>query len=318
MPDDELFELAEAGELKNPATLERQVRRMLGDEKAQSFVAHFTDTWLRLNKLGSMPPDEKMFRPYYTYELEPLMKRETRLYFKHLLDNNLSIEGFLDSDYTFVNAYMAQHYGVEGVVGDEFRKISLPPNLLRGGLLGQASVLTTTSNGVETSPVVRGVWILENILGTPPPSPPPDVEPLEPDIRGATTIREQLAKHRTVSTCNDCHRKIDPLGFALENYDPIGTYRATYKRRKEIETAGELPSGEKFENIVQLKSILKQRKDQFAHCLTEKMLTYATGRTLTHKDRPVVEAIVNNLSKSGYGLQDLVALVATSEPFLIE
>ena len=318
MPDDALFALAEKGELKNPKTIELQVRRMLADEKAKSFVDRFTDTWLRLNTLGSMPPDEKMFRSYYQFELEPLMKTETRLFFKHLLDNNLSIEDFLDSDYTFVNAYMAQLYGLEGIVGDDFRKVALSKDSMRGGLLGHASVLTATSNGVETSPVVRGVWILENILGTPPSPPPPDVEPLEPDIRGATTIRDQLAKHRKVSTCNDCHRKIDPLGFALENYDPIGSFRPTYKRRKEIETAGELPSGEKFEDITQLKGILKARKDQFAHCLTEKMLTYATGRVMTHYDRSAVDEIVKGLSQKGYGLKDLVVFVATSKTFLEE
>ena len=198
---------------------------MLKDKKAKAFIERFTDGWLRINTLGSMLPDEKAFESYYSQRLEHAMREETRRYFGNLLVGNGSILDLLDSDYTFLNGPLAKHYGFKGINGETFRRVSLPKNSHRGGLLGHASVLTVTANGVETSPVVRGVWILDNILGTPPSPPPPDVEPLEPDTRGATTIREQLKKHRNVQACADCHAKIDPLGFALEFYDPIGGYR---------------------------------------------------------------------------------------------
>ena len=184
-----------------------------------------------------------------------------------------------------------------------------------------ASILTATSNGVESSPVTRGIWVLENILGTPPPPPPPDVEPLEPDIRGATTIRQQLAKHRNVATCAECHRKIDPIGFALESFDPIGSFRRQYRDSKgkpvsAVDTAGTLPSGESFEDIAELKQLLLKQKDQFARCLTAKMLTYALGREVGFQDRPAVESIVGELAAQGYGLQDLVELIVTSDVFI--
>ena len=179
-----------------------------------------------------MPPDSKAFESYYKDRLEIFFKKETRLFFADLLESNGSILNFLDSDYAFLNDALAKHYGIEGVQGEHFRKVTLGPADHRGGLLGQGSVLTLTANGIETSPVVRGIWVLENILGTPPPPPPPDVQPLEPDTRGTTSIREQLNKHRTVAACADCHRKIDPAGFALEFYDPVGAYRSRYPARK--------------------------------------------------------------------------------------
>ena len=293
---------------------------MLRDERARGFAEQFTDSWLRLNKLGSMPPDNAKFKVYYDRSLQPLMKEETRSYFQHILEENRPIDEFLQSDYAFLNRYMADLYGIEGVVGDRFRKVALPSDSPRGGLLSQASVLTTTSNGVETSPVVRGIWILENILGTPPSPPPPDVEPLEPDIRGATTIRDQLVKHRKIETCAECHRKIDPLGFAMEHFDPIGRYRERYRNEegeltRAVDAAGELPGGQQFQNLDELKEVLLDRKQLFAKCLTEKMLTYALGRELSFGDRKTVQGIVEELEKRGDGLQDLVELVVTSEAF---
>ena len=225
MPDDELLRVAASGKLSEPKTLLAQTRRMLKDPRAEALVENFTNSWLHLHEIGSMPPDAQKFTAYYDRQLEPLMRRETRMFFAEVLHENLSIEHFIDSDFTFVNRYLAAHYGLPNVQGDEFRRVTLPEESFRGGLLGHASVLTATSNGVETSPVTRGIWVLENILGSPPPPPPPDVEPLEPDIRGATTIREQLAKHRNVATCAECHRKIDPIGFAMESFDPIGSFR---------------------------------------------------------------------------------------------
>lgn len=320
MPDQQLFASASKGELSDPEILRGHVIRMLKDPRARAMADLFTDSWLHLNKLGEMPPDTGKFKVYHERFLEPLMKEETRLYFHHVLANNRPIEEFIDSDYSFVNRYIAELYGFEGIEGDQFRKVRFADRTMRGGILGHASILTATSNGVETSPVIRGIWILENILGTPPSPPPPDVDPLEPDIRGATTVREQLQKHRKVETCYECHRKIDPLGFAMENYDPIGRYRTVYRDDRgrvtnRIETSGELPSGERFSHIADLKDILLERKDQFAHCLTEKLLTYALGRKLHFGDRATVNQICEDLKDRGNGLQDLVELVVLSDVF---
>ena len=316
MPDDELFALARKKRLHQPEVLRAQIDRMLKDEKARAFVENFTERWLALYKIGEMPPDPRNFRLYYQAHLEDAIKKETHEFFQHILNGNMSIAHFIDSDFTFINRDLSLLYRIEGVEGREFSKVKLDdPN--RGGLLGHASVLTATSNGIETSPVVRGVWILENILGTPPTPPPPDVEPLEPDIRGSKTIRQQLANHRKIATCNECHRHIDPLGFALENYNPIGGWRNNYGRNKpKIDASDVMADGTHFDGLVGFKKILMQKKDQFARCLTEKMLTYATGRTLEATDRPEVDRIVHNLKTQGYGLKDLVMLVATSEPFL--
>ncbi len=293
---------------------------MLRDEKARGFVNQFTDSWLRLNKLGSMPPDAEKFKVYHDRKLQPLMKEETRSFFQHILNFNRPIEEFLQSDYTFLNRYLADLYGMAGIVGDHFRQVALPADSTRGGVLSQASVLTTTSNGVETSPIVRGIWVLENILGTPPSPPPPDVEPLEPDIRGATTIREQLVNHRKVETCAGCHRTIDPLGFAMESFDPIGRHRKFYRKdtgevTKEVDTSGELPTGQSYQDLDDLKKLLLEQKHLFAKCLTEKLLTYALGRELTFGDRATVREIREELENRGNGLRDLVELVVTSEAF---
>ena len=320
MPDKKLFAAAANGKLNDPEELRQQALRMLNDSKAKALADNFTDSWLHLNQLGEMPPDTGKFSIYHTRFLEPLMKEETRLYFQHLLMNNLSIDEFIDSDYTFVNRYIGDLYGFEGTQGDNFQKVQFADREVRGGILGHASVLTVTSNGVETSPVKRGIWILENILGTPPSPPPPDVDPLEPDIRGATSIREQLQKHRKVETCAECHRKIDPLGFAMEIYNPIGAYRKEYRNDQghpigKIETAGRLTTGESFKTMADLKTILLNHKDQFAHCLTEKMLTYALGRKLTFVDRSTVNLICEELESRGSGLKDLIELVVMSDAF---
>ena len=319
MPDDELSMAAESGKLETTDGLTTQINRMLRDDKANDFVEHFTDTWLRINTLGSMPPDPKAFKSYYRDRLEKLFKRETRLFFGDLIESNSSIVNLLDSDYTFVNDALAKHYGIDNVYGEHFRRVALQPKHHRGGLLGQGSVLTLTANGIETSPVVRGVWVLENIFGTPPSPPPPDVEPLEPDTRGTTTIREQLARHRTVAACADCHRKIDPAGFALEFYDPVGGYRSRYSARGgrgiAVDGSGQLPSGETFEDEQGLKQLLVDRKDRFAEALTEKLLTYATGRSMTFRDDTDIKEIAAACAENGYGLLDLIIGVVTSETF---
>lgn len=320
MPDEALFAAAEKGILSDAHELRYQTLRMLRDPKARDFVDGFTDSWLHLNDLGAMPPDSKKFKEYHDRQLQGLMKEETRLFFQDILENNRDIAAFIDSDFTYLNRYMADLYEVDGVATDAFERVALPEGNRRGGLLGQASVLTMTSNGVETSPVVRGIWVLENILGTPPAPPPPDVDPLEPDIRGATTIRDQLAKHRKVETCAECHRKIDPIGFALESFDPIGRYREVYRSDSgkaigEVDTSGKLVTGEPFSHVDELKDLLLERKELFARCLVEKMLIYALGRELNFGDRPMVDRLTENLAFRGYGLADLVELVATSEAF---
>ncbi|MBI1353582.1 MAG: DUF1592 domain-containing protein [Acidobacteria bacterium] len=318
-PDEPLLQAAAAGGLQAEGALRAQALRMLRDPRAQALTERFTERWLELYKIGSMPPGMSDFPAYYVDGLEEAMKAETRLFFQNALDENLPLEVFLDADFTFVNGGLARLYGLEGVHGAELRKTALPDRR-RGGLLGMASVLTASANGIDTSPVVRGVWVLENILGIQPTPPPPDVEPLEPDIRGATTIRDQLQKHRSIATCNSCHQKFDPLGFALENFDPIGGWRDNYRRPKgpgpRVDASGELPSGEVFDSIMSFKSALVENHTQgFARCVTEKLLAYAMGRTLEPSDRPEVERLVAEQSRPGQGLRDLVLRVAESEAF---
>jgi hypothetical protein len=312
--------LAASGRLTEPDILKAQTIRLLEDERSSAFTEAFTARWLELYKIGTMPPNVKDFQTYYVDGLEHSMKQETQLFFRHILENNLPLSQFLDSDFTFVDGGLARLYGIEGIHGPEFQTVSLKSDPRRGGLLGHASILTASANGIDTSPVIRGIWVLENILGSPPSPPPPDVEPLEPDIRGATTIRDQLDKHRKVATCYECHRKIDPLGFALENYDPIGGWRERYPRSGDkgprIDASGQLPNGHTFEGIVDFKEVLTGRQHQFAQCLTEKLLAYSMGRTLEFTDRPEVNGIVTELKNQGMGMRDLVLLVVQSYAFL--
>lgn len=314
MPDKTLLDAAAQGELSTADELRAQTSRMLADARSDAFVDGFPDSWLTLRDLGATPPDRSTFPDFYHYDLNASMREETRLFIRHMLDNDLNVRNFLDSDFAFVNKALARHYQLPVPTDRGFRKISLTDGR-RGGLLGQASVLTVTANGIDTSPVVRGVWILENILGTPPSPPPPDVEPLDPDIRGAKTIRDQLQKHRSVPACNDCHRKIDPLGFALENFDPVGRWRTTYGARGKIDSSGKLPDGNSFTNISEFKRLLLQREDQFVRALTEKLLEYATGRVLVPADRVHVDQIVTTLKSRGNGFKSLISLVVQSPVF---
>ena len=242
--------------------LREQVERMLVDPKSAAFIEHFTDRWLRLDKIGSMPPDVKRYRDYYTENLDVAMKQESHLFFGYILKHNLDIATFIDSDFTFANRGLAKLYGMPPLGDAELVKVAVTDRR-RGGLLGQASVLTATANGIDTSPVIRGVWVLENLLGTPPSPPPPDVEPLAPDLRGATTIREQLAKHREIASCNDCHAKIDPMGFALENFGPIGEWRDTYYRQRQspIDASAQFPDGTRYRDITEFKTQLMRHQN---------------------------------------------------------
>ena len=313
-PDVALLKLAADGSLKDPGVLKAQVARMLKDPRSEAFIDGFLDSWLTFRDLGSAPPDRATFRSYYYHDLGDAMRQETRLFTRHVIDANRPIYDFIDSDYAFVNRPLAQLYGLPNPEKREFQQVKLTDKR-RGGLLGQASVLTVTANGFDTSPVVRGVWLLENILGTPPPPPPPDVEPLDPDVRGATSIRDQLAKHRETPSCYDCHQAIDPIGFALENFDAIGAWRANYGKRVKVDASGELPTGERFDDVVGLKKVLMNRKDRFARALTSKLMAYALGRHVGPEDRPTVDGILVELEKGNVGMQELITQVVLSEPF---
>ncbi len=318
MPDAELLRLAQSQELTKPEVLAAQTRRMLASPRSDAFVSGFLDSWLNLRSLGTTPPDLKEFEAYYSKDLEDAFKRETRLFMRDLIERDASIANFLDSKHSFLNQALSTHYGL-GDLGDparghEFRKVTFT-DPKRGGLLGMGSVLTVTANGIETSPVVRGVFLLENILGTPPPPPPDDVPPIDPDVRGAKSIRELLSKHRESPNCFGCHQRIDPLGFALENFDPIGGWRTKYAKAP-IDAAGELPSGEKFSDVAGLKKILVNRQKLFVRMLTERLLTYACGRRIDALDEPIVEKIVAQLPAHNHGLRSLIEAVATSELFV--
>jgi len=319
MPDAELIRLAQSQELTKPEVLTAQTRRMLASPRSHAMVSGFLDSWLNLRSLGTTPPDRGDFETYYSKNLEHAFKEETRLFMRDLIERDASIANFLDSNYTFANQALVTHYGL-GDLGDparahEFRKVALKdPN--RGGLLGMGSVLTVSANGIETSPVIRGVFLLDNILGTPSPPPPDDVPAIDPDVRGASSIRDLLSKHRESPSCSSCHEKIDPLGYALESFNPVGGWRTNYDKRTKIDTSGELPGGEKFTDVVGLKKILLGRQSAFAHMLTDRLLTYACGRRIDALDDPVVKQIVAGLPNHNYGLRSLIEAVVASEPFL--
>lgn len=317
-PDAELRRVADSGELLKQDVLVAQVRRLLASPRSGAFVNGFLDAWLNLRALGDMPPDRGEFRKFYAQNLQPAMKTETRLFMRDLIDRNESVLRFVDADYTFANRPLAKLYGEEKAVdptrAHEFQRIAFS-SPQRGGLLGQGSVLTVSANGIETSPVIRGVWVLENILGTPPAPPPDNVPPIDPDIRGAKSMRELLAKHRDNPGCYECHRKIDPLGFALESFDPIGAARKTYEKGIKIDTSGELPSGQRFADVAELKKALLARKEPFARMLAERLLTYACGRRIEGLDRPAVDKVVASVANDDYRMRDLIEAVVTSLTF---
>jgi len=318
MPDDELLKSAASGALLHNGTLLAQARRMLSSPRADAFLAGFLDSWLNLRSLGDMPPDRDAFEHFYALDLQAAMKRETRLFARHLLDRNEPISRFLDADYTYLNRPLAKLYGIADQVpatgGHNFRLVRFTnPN--RGGLLGQASVLTVTANGIETSPVTRGVWLLENIFGTPPAPPPDNVPAIDPDIRGAKTMREILTKHRDTPACFACHQKIDPPGFALENFDPIGAWRTHYKPGLPVDATGTMPDGKSFNDVAGLKKILAANQPQFARMLAEKLLAYASGRRMEPLDRPRMDRLTKDLAARGNGFRDLVELAVLSEIF---
>lgn len=318
MPDAELRATADSGRIFEEAELLRQTRRLLASPRSNRFVAAFLDSWLNLRSLGDMPPDRTTFVDYYADDLQDAMLRETRLFARDLIDRNASVLAFLDSDHSFVNRNLAKLYGMADLVppdsGHEFRRVALSDRN-RGGLLGQGSILTVTANGIETSPVTRGIWLMENILGTPPPPPPDDVPPIDPDVRGAKSIREILAKHRETPACHDCHRRIDPLGFALENFDPVGRWRTSYGRRVTVDASGEMPSGEHFHSVADFKKILLSKPETFIRGLTSRLLTFACGRRMEALDRPEIDRVIEKAKADDLGFRSLIEQVVLSDAF---
>jgi hypothetical protein len=313
MPDDTLLSLAEQRRLRAPGVLDAQVTRMLADPKASALAENFAGQWLETRNLDTIKPDPQKF-PEWGPELRDDFKTETRMFFDAILRENRPIGDFIDARYTFLNERLAKHYGIDGVTGPAFRRVELTTPE-RGGVLGQGSVLAVSSYPTRTSVVIRGKYILQNILGTPPPPPPPDVPQLDEQAVGTKmSLRKQMESHRTNAICASCHSRMDPLGFALENYDAIGKWR-TRDGDFPVDASGVLPDGKSFSTPAEMRKILTERIDEFARTLTEKMLVYSLGRGLERYDRPTVRQITTKLESSGYGLQTLVREVVNSLPF---
>lgn len=315
MPDDTLFRLAKEGQLRKPEVLEAQVRRMLKDARARALVDNFAGQWLQLRNLKAFAPDTARF-PSFDEGLRADMLKETELFFEHVVREDRSVLEFLAADYTFVNERLARHYGIPNVKGEQFQKVALAGSP-RGGLLTQASILAVTSNPTRTSPVKRGKWILENILGTPPPPPPPGVDELKDDKEGAVltgTLRQRMEQHRANPNCATCHQRMDPLGFGFENFDAVGAWRSQ-DGKEPVDASGVLPGGQTFQGPAELKAVLLTKKELFARCLSEKMLTFALGRGTERSDRCAVDAIARDLAAGDYRFGALVLSVVRSDPF---
>ncbi|HXX94176.1 MAG TPA: DUF1592 domain-containing protein, partial [Planctomycetota bacterium] len=314
MPDPELFDLAGKGTLHEPEVLEGQVRRMLRDPKASSLATNFAIQWLQLRRLDQVTPDVRRY-PAWNEPLRDAMRQETALFFEAILREDRSVVDLLDADFTFLNETLARHYGLDGVKGPEMRRVKLPDSR-RGGVLTMGGVLTVTSNPTRTSPVKRGKWVLETILGTPPPPPLPDAGELKDEPEGAEklTVRQRLELHRADPSCAACHRRMDPIGIGFENYDAIGGWREK-EGKLPLDVAGTLIDGRSFVGPVELKRILLTRKDDYVRCLAEKMLTYALGRGVEYFDTNVVKGIRKKLADQGYRFSALVMEIVRSAPF---
>ncbi len=326
MPDRELFDLAAAGRLSDDDVLASQVDRMLDDPKSERFIDDFAGQAFRLYEMNATTPDKALY-PEYDSRLGQAMTRETQLFLAELLAEDLSVGNLIDSDFTFLNRRLAEHYGFEGVTGQQMRKVAIPADSPRGGLLTQASIHKITANGTTTSPVPRGNFVLASLLGQPAPPPPAGIEGLEPDTRGATTIREQLDKHRTDTVCNSCHRNIDPPGFALESFDPIGGFREAYRIPGEegaggyrkglpVDVTGVTPRGQVFVGIEEYKKLLYGNElDQVARHIASQLIAFATGAPVEFADREAVEDILSELADDGYPLRSMIREVVKSDLF---
>ena len=324
-PDEALSTSAVSGKLSSDAELKKEIDRLLSDERVNGFVNGFLDSWLNLRDLGGMPPPRETNRAYYAEDLPASMKTEVRLFFRDMLKENRPVSQFLHADHSFIDKKLAKLYDLPEQktlrLADGFQKVSLKDNPRRGGLLGMAAVLTVSANGVETSPVTRGAWISENILGVKPPPPPDTVPAIEPDVSGTTTIRERLAKHSIDRTCAECHRKIDPLGFSLEAFDAVGRWRTTYPKPKKgaapkIDTTGEFASGKTYQDFAGFRDILHDnREDQFTRHLIRSLLAYSTGRLMEPADEFAVDRIHEKVKQQGLGMRSLVVECLTSDLF---
>jgi hypothetical protein len=336
MPDDELRAAADAGKLSDADVRHQQVERMLGHPKAEAFIKNFSDQWLNLTEIDATTPDSKLY-PEFDELLKYAMLDETRAFIRELVASDRSVTNVVDSSFGFMNSRLARHYGIPGPGGEDLRQVTFRPEDRRGGLITQGSILKVTANGTTTSPVIRGVWMMDRILGVAVPPVPANVPAIEPDIRGATTIREQLAKHREIETCAACHVKIDPPGFALENYDVIGGWRDEYraavdgfkpaKAGKDGKEGGWQPGpavdpsyttadGQAFTNLSEFKQILLSDPDKIARNLAAKLLTYGTGAGIAFSDRQVLDDIVAKTRNQGHGVRSLMHAVIASDSFL--
>jgi hypothetical protein len=316
VPDDELLDLAIAGTLSQPATLERQVKRMLASPKADALVTNFADQWLYVRNLAAASPDARTF-PDFDDNLRQAFRRETELFVASIVSEDRSALDLLRANYTFVNERLARHYGIPNVYGSRFRRVSLDENSVRGGILGQGSVLTVTSYANRTSPVLRGKWILENILGTPPPPPPPNVPVLkDTDAEGRVlSMRERMAQHRANPACAGCHQLMDPAGLSMENFDAIGRWRLRTESGGAVDASGGLPDGSTFTGISGLRAAVLRKPELFVGTLTEKLLTYGLGRGLEYYDTPAVRRIVRDARMQDYRFSSLVLGIVSSDPF---
>jgi mono/diheme cytochrome c family protein len=314
IPDDELIDVAARRQLRAPAVLERQVRRMLADRRSSALVANFVGQWLYLRNMQLVTPDAKLF-PDFDGNLRDALQRETELFFESQLKEDHSVPELLTANYTFLNERLARHYGIPGVYGSHFRRVTYPDDR-RTGLLGHGSLLTATSYPDRTSPVSRGKWVLENILGSPPPPPPPNVPALEDSAKGmaARTIRERMEQHRRNPVCAGCHARMDPIGFALENFDAVGRWRTT-DGGNPIDTSGTLADGSKFTGPAELRRLLAGHQREFVITVVEKMLTYALGRGVEYRDMPAVRTIERGAAAHDYRWSSIVLGIVRSVPF---
>jgi hypothetical protein len=314
IPDDALLDLAARGELHDSAVLDREVRRMLADPRARSLVTNFAEQWLYLRNLDSITPDGRLF-PDFDDNLRQAMRTETSMLFEYLLREDRSVLDLLRSDRTWLNGRLAAHYGVPHIYGERFREVKLDPGSERGGLLRNGSILLVTSYATRTSPVLRGHWILKNLLGNPPPPQPPNVPALEENVVSAgLPVRERLASHRANASCASCHDLMDPAGFALEHFDAVGRWRIM-DEGKPIDATGGLPDGSTFDGVDGLERALLQRPELFVGTMVEKLLTFALGRGMEPYDGPAVREVVRRAGKKDFRFSEVIAGVVSSVPF---
>jgi hypothetical protein len=314
IPDDELLDTAVAGTLHQPLVLERQVRRMLADSRSRALVTNFAEQWLHLRNLDAITPDMRLF-PDFDDNLRQAFREETELFVDSVLREDRSALDLLKANYTFLNERLAKHYGIPNVYGDRFRRMDVTDGTWRGGLLRQGSILTVTSYATRTSPVIRGKWVLDNILGVPPPAPPPNVPALKDNtVDGSLSGRARLAEHRSNAVCSSCHNLIDPVGLSLEKYDAVGRRRSVEDGRS-VDASGGLPDGSAFSDVDGLESALLKRPELFVSTLTEKLMTYALGRGVEYYDAPATRAIVRAARSQNYTLSSIILGVVNSKPF---